>query len=116
MKIVLSLVWLALAVGFAHLGRGLDERSGPELPAFEPESPRFEIQGQGFHIELDVEGTPLNEPFEELEAEVERYVEEMRESTRRSQTRLQRASWAGIAAALAGLALTWAPRGRSPEV
>jgi hypothetical protein len=114
-KILISLVWLALAFGFAHLARGLGPESGPAPPALETGSPQFEIQGEGFHIQLDVEGTPLNEPFEALRAEVDEYVETVRQNARRNTQRVRWACWSGAAASLLGLALSWAPRERTSQ-
>ena len=77
MKIVLSVVWLALAVAFAHAGRQFASDAAAPPPEFEAANPRFSLEGEGFHFEMDVEGTPLDQPFRELEAEVQAYLEEL---------------------------------------
>jgi hypothetical protein len=113
-KVVLSVLWIGLAVGFVRLGLGLGGDADVELEPFQPESPRVEIAGEGFHIELDVAGTPLDEPFAEQRAEMEAYVEEMRS---RFAQRGRRAAWlcyGAAAASLLGLALTWTGRRTAP--
>jgi len=107
MKIVLSLVWVALAVAFAHAGQQFATAAGAPPPAFEAASPRFSLEGEGFHFDLDMEGTPLAEPFRELEAEVQAYLREVAAARRRAN---RRATWictGGALASLAGLALVW---------
>ena len=114
MKLLLSVVWLALAVGFVHLGRQLGMEVERPLPELQTQSPQFEIAGEGFHIELDVAGTPLNEPFERMKLEVETYLEEVRADVDRRSRHAALVCWMGAAAALAGLALLWAPPRRRP--
>jgi hypothetical protein len=113
-KLVLSVIWLALAVGFVQLGRQLGAEVERPLPELQTQSPQFEIAGEGFHIELDVAGTPLNEPFERMKREVETYLEEVRADVDRRSRHVVLACWLGAAASLAGLALLWAPARRRP--
>lgn len=107
MKVVASVVWIGLAAGFLWLGGGLGADVAAELEPFEPESPRVEISGDGFHIELDVAGTPLDEPFAAQREQMETYVSDMQLAFRR---RGRRAAWlcyGAAAASLLGLGLTW---------
>ncbi len=107
MKIVLSLVWVALAIAFAHAGRQFATDADAPLPVFEAESPRFSLEGESFHFELELEDTPLAEPFRKREAEVQVYLQEVAAARRRAS---RRASWictGGALASLAGLALVW---------
>ena len=114
MKLLLSVVWIALAAGFVHLGRQLGAEVERPLPELQTQSPQFEIAGEGFHIELDVAGTPLNEPFERMKREVETYLEEVRADVERRSRHVVLACWLGAVASLAGLALLWAPARRRP--
>ena len=114
MKLLLGVVWLALAAGFVDLGRQLGAEVERPLPELQTQSPRFEIAGEGFHIELDVAGTPLNEPFERMQREVEAYLEEVRADVDRRSRQARLACWVGTAASLTGMAMLWAPAGRRP--
>lgn len=109
MKILLSLVWLALAAAFVWNGRELAAGAERSLPQLETaESPRVEIAGEGFHLELDVQGTPLNQPFEKLRADVEAWVERVRAEERRRARRGALLCYAGAGTCALALALTWA--------
>lgn len=116
MKLLLSVVWIALAAGFVHLGRQHGAAVERPLPELQTQSPQFEIAGEGFHIELDVAGTPLNEPFERMKLEVETYLEEVRADVDRRSRHAALACWMGAAASLAGLVVLWAPARRRPTV
>jgi hypothetical protein len=109
-KLLLSVVWIALAAGFVHLGRQLGAEVERPLPELQTQSPQFEIAGEGF--ELDVAGTPLNEPFERMKLEVETYLEEVRADVDRRSRHATLACWLGAAASLGGLAVLWAPARR----
>lgn len=107
MKFVASLVWIGLAVGFLWLGRELGADIAAEIEPFEPESPRVEIAGEGFHIELDVAGTPLDEPFAAQRDQMETYVTQMEFAFRRRGRRVAWLCYGATAASLLGLGLTW---------
>lgn len=107
MKIVLSIVWLALAGVFFTLGWQLATEAERSLPAFEATQPRFEFSTEGFHFELDVEGTPLDTPFREFQEQVNDYLAELGDSVQRAH---RRAAWGCVVAGLASLAslvLVW---------
>ena len=107
MKVLASVLWVALTLGFLWLARELGADVSAELAPFEPQSPRVEIAGEGFHIELDVAGTPLDEPFAEQRAQMEAYVAEVEVALGR---RGRRAAWlcyTAAAGSLLGLWLTW---------
>ena len=107
MKIALSVIWLALAGVFFSLGWHLWTEAERSLPTFEATQPKFEIAGEGFRFELDVEGTPLDGPFREFQEEVNTYLMELGDSVQQAH---QRAAWgcvvAGVAS-LASLAVLW---------
>lgn len=111
MKLVLTLAWLALAAGFVHLGRQLGAEVERPFPELQTERPQVEIAGEGFHIELDVAGTPLNEPFERMQEEVERYAEELRVDVDRRSRHASITCYMAAAASLAALLVLWAPVG-----
>ena len=101
MKILLSIVWLALAPIFFSFGWQLWGQASRPLPEFEATQPRVQISGESFRFEIGVEGTPLDEPFREFRDEVDAYLDELGDSV--GQTR-RRAAWACGAAGLASLA------------
>jgi hypothetical protein len=101
MKILLSIIWLALAGVFFTLGWQLSTQAKRSLPDFEATQPRFEISGEGFRFELDVEGTPLDSPFREFQDQVNDYLAELGDSVERAH---RRAAWGCFAAGLASLA------------
>ena len=107
MKILLSVIWLALAAVFFTLGWQLWTQAERSLPEFEATPPSFEISGEGFRFELDVEGTPLDAPFREFQEEVNDYLTELGDSVQQAH---RRAAWgcvvAGVAS-LASLAVLW---------
>jgi hypothetical protein len=106
-KIVLSIVWLVLAVVLFGLGRDLSVQATEPQLTLETKNPRFEIAGEGFHLELDVSGTPLSEPFEEFEREVNAYLSEVKARLETSRRRAALGCYAGAAASLLGLLLVW---------
>jgi len=106
-RIALSVAWIALGAAFAVVGWDLHVRSGEPLPVLEADNPRVEISSEGFHLEIDVAGTPLEGPFAEFEASVNALLEDV--GGRLQQAQAQAALGCAIAAALCavGLALTW---------
>ena len=107
MKILLSIVWLALAGIFFGFGLQLWGQANRPLPEFEATQPKFEISGESFRFEIGVEGTPLDEPFREFRDEVDAYLAEVGDSVGR---RHRRAAWGcGVAglASLASLVVLW---------
>ena len=101
LKIVLSIIWIALAGVFFTLGWQLSTQAKRSLPTFEATQPKFEISGEGFRFELDVEGTPLDGPFREFQAEVNDYLAELGDSFQRAHGR---AAWGCLVAGIASLA------------
>ena len=101
MKILLSVIWLALAAVFFTLGWQLWTQAERSLPEFEATPPSFEISGEGFRFELDVEGTPLDGPFREFQDEVNDYLAELGDSVQRAHGR---AAWSCVVAGVASLA------------
>ncbi len=111
MKLALSVVWLALAALFFSLGWRLVEAADQPLPPLETSEPRFEFESQGFRLELDVMGTPLEQPFIHFRQEVDAYIGEVSGALSAAN---QRAAWAcllGGLASLGGLLMTWSVRG-----
>ncbi len=111
MKLALSVVWLALAALFFSLGWRLVEAADQPLPPLETSEPRFEFESQGFRLEFDVVGTPLEQPFTQFKQEVDAYIEHV--SGELSEAN-QRAAWAcllGGLASLGGLLMTWSVPG-----
>ena len=107
MRIALSAVWLGLAVAFVAIGWRLHERADEPIPALEASNPRVQISSEGFHLEIDVAGTPLEGPFVEFEREVNAYLEELGGSLQQTQARAAIACYLASALSLIGLALTW---------
>ena len=107
MKIALSAVWIALGAAFVGVGWDLQLRSAEPLPVLEADNPRVEISSEGFHLEIDVAGTPLEGPFAEFEADVNEFLATVGETLQ--QTRSRAAAGCFVAAGLSavGLALTW---------
>jgi hypothetical protein len=106
-KILLSVIWLALAGVFFALGWQLWNDAERSLPTFEATQPKFEISGEGFRFQLDVEGTPLETPFREFQDEVNDYLAELGDSVQQAH---RRAAWGCIVAGVASLAsltLVW---------
>ena len=107
MKIILSIIWLALAGVFFTLGWQLATEAERSLPTFEATQPKFELSGEGFRFELDVEGTPLDTPCREFQDEVNDYLAELGDSVQQAH---RRAAWgcavAGVAS-LASLVVVW---------
>lgn len=101
MKIILSIIWLALAGVFFTLGWQLATEAERSLPTFEATQPKFELSGEGFRFELDVEGTPLDTPFREFQDEVNDYLAELGDSVQRAH---RRAAWGCVVAGVASLA------------
>lgn len=110
MKVAVSVVWIGLAAGFLWLGHELGAGVAAELAPFEPESPRVEIAGEGYHIELDVAGTPLDEPFAAQREQMETYVSDMQLALHRRGRRAAGLCYGAAAASLLGLGLTWSGR------
>jgi hypothetical protein len=100
-KIALSVIWLALAGVFFALGWQLWTEAERSLPTFEATQPKFEIAGEGFRFELDVEGTPLDGPFREFQEEVNDYLTDLGDSVQQAH---RRAAWGCIVAGVASLA------------
>ena len=107
MRIALSAVWLGLAVAFVVTGWRLQEQADEPIPALEASNPRVQISSEGFHLEIDVAGTPLEGPFVEFEREVNEYVEELGASLQQTRERTAIACYLASALSLVGLALTW---------
>lgn len=101
MRIVLSIIWLALAGVFFVLGWQLWTEAERSLPEFEATPPSFEISGEGFRFELDVEGTPLDGPFRDFQDQVNDYLADLGDSVQRAH---RRAAWGCIVAGVASLA------------
>jgi hypothetical protein len=101
LKIVLSIIWLALAGVFFTLGWQLWTEAKRSLPTFEATQPKFEIAREGFRFELDVEGTPLDGPFREFQDEVNDYLTELGDSVQQAH---RRAAWGCVVAGVASLA------------
>jgi len=106
-RIALSVLWLGLAAAFVATGWRLHDQSGESLPVLETSTPRVEISSEGFHLEIDVAGTPLEAPFADFEREVNAYVEDVATSLQQTQGRAAAACYLAGALSLAGLALTW---------
>ncbi|MCH7708895.1 MAG: hypothetical protein IH884_10420 [Myxococcales bacterium] len=107
MKLVLSVVWLCLAALFFSLGWRWVEAADQPLPPLETSQPRFEFETQGFRLEFDILGTPLEQPFSQFKQEVDAYIEEVSGVLSVAH---QRAAWAcllGGLASLGGLLMTW---------
>jgi hypothetical protein len=114
LRIVLSIIWLALAGIFFTLGWQLSTEATSSLPAFEATEPTFEFSGENFRFELGVEGTPLDAPFREFQDQVDDYLAELGDSVQQAH---RRAAWgcvvAGIAA-LASLVVLWLKPASTP--
>lgn len=107
MRIAASILWIGLAVGFVWLGRTLASDATAQLEPYEPKSPHMELAGQGFHIDLDVAGTPLDEPFAKQRAEMESYVDSLRSAYLQRGQRAALLCYGAAGASLLGLGLTW---------
>lgn len=107
MKVALSILWLALSGLFFFLAWDHWESGAASLPPFETAEPSFEFSGSGFHIELDVHGTPLDQPFQELEADLSAYLADLEARLAASHRRDALGLAAAGLAALLGLLLTW---------
>ena len=112
MRIALSVIWLGLAVAFVATGWRLHEQAGEPLPPLEASNPRVEISSEGFHLEIDVAGTPLEGPFADFERKVNAYLEELGTSLQQTQARAAAGCYLASALSLAGLALTWRTPGK----
>lgn len=118
MRILLSVVWLALAGVFFALGWQLWGQANRPLPALEVGRPKVELSGESFRFEIGVEGTPLGEPFRELREEVETYLVELGDSVGRMHRRGALACGVAGLASLASLVVLWmrpAPRRRPAQ-
>ena len=98
MRIVLSILWLALAGVFFALGWQLSTEAKRSLPTFEATPPRLELATEGFRLELDVERTPLDAPFREFQDQVNDYLTELGDSVQQAH---RRAAWGCVVAGLA---------------
>lgn len=107
MKVALSVAWIALGAAFAVVGWDLQVRSAEPLPVLEAENPRVEISSEGFHLEIDVAGTPLEAPFAEFEAEVNALLSDVAKTLHRTGARAALTCFVAAGLSLAGLALTW---------
>jgi len=107
LKIFLSIIWLALAGVFYTLGWQLSTEATRALPTFEATQPKFEISGEGFRFELDVEGTPLDGPFREFQGEVNDYLTELGDSVRVAYRRAALGCVVAGVASLASLVVVW---------
>jgi hypothetical protein len=115
MKIVLSLVWLALAAVFVSLGWDLYRDAAQPIPPLETTDPRFEFESEGFRLEFDVEGTPLEQPFTRMRSEIDDWLEGVSEELARAHRRAALACLLGALASVGGLAATWmGPRPTAP--
>ncbi len=113
MRIALSAVWLGLAVAFVAIGWRLQEQADEPMAALEAPHPRVEISAEGFHLEIDVAGTPLEGPFVEFERDVNAYLEQLGASLQQTRARVAIACYLASALSLIGIALTWrTPAGR----
>lgn len=107
MKIALSVVWIALGAAFVAVGWDLQTRSAEPLPVLEAANPHVEISTEGFHLEIDVAGTPLEAPFVEFETRVNDLLEAIGETLQLTLARAARGCFVGAGLCGAGLVLTW---------
>ena len=90
MKLAISVLWLAFALLFFVLGRAHWIEAENSIPAFEVTRHAYELSGSGFKVEIDVGGTPLDQPFENFSKDFNEYLEEQNRSARASN---RRAAW-----------------------
>ena len=107
MRIALSIIWLALAGVFFTVGWQLATEAKRSLPTFEATQPKFELSGEGFRFELDVEGTPLDTPFREFREQVNAYLAKLGDSVQQAHRRAAWGCFVAGAASLASLVLVW---------
>jgi hypothetical protein len=91
MKVLISVIWFAFALLFFMLGRDQWLEAQKSMPPFEIPKHAYELSGSGFHLEIDVRGTPLDQPFENFAEEFNAYLEKQNQS---SSTSNRRAAWA----------------------
>ncbi len=105
MRVLLSVLWLALAAVFFTVGRQLSAEAAEPLPPLELQPPSIAIQGEGFSFELS--GSPLDQPFEQIRDQVETWTAELETGLRDSRTRAATACYGGAVVSLLALALVW---------
>lgn len=91
MKASISVIWFAFALLFFWLGRDQWIEAQKSMPPFENPKHAYELSGSGFHLEIDVRGTPLDQPFEKFAEEFNAYIEEQNQAASTSKLR---AAWA----------------------
>ncbi len=90
MKLAISVIWLAFALLFFVLGRAHWIEAETSIPPFEVTKRAYELSGSGFKLEIDVGGTPLDQPFENFAEDFNEYLEEQNQSASASN---RRAAW-----------------------
>jgi len=91
MKVSISIVWFAFALLFFWLGRDQWIEAQKSMPPFEIPKHAYELSGSGFRLEIDVRGTPLDQPFEKFADEFNAYLEKQNQAANTSK---RRAAWA----------------------
>lgn len=90
MKVATSVIWLAFAFLFFVLGRWHWTEAEKSIPPFEVTRRAYELSGSGFQLEIDVGGTPLDQPFENFAEDFNEYLEERNRTASASH---RRAAW-----------------------
>ncbi len=90
MKLAISVIWLAFALLFFVLGRAHWIEAEMSIPSFEVTKHAYELSGSGFKLEIDVGGSPLDQPFENFAEDFNEYLEEQNQSASASN---RRAAW-----------------------
>ncbi len=90
MKVAISVIWLAFAILFFQLGRAHWSEAANSIPPFEVTKRAYELRGSGFQLEIDVGGTPLDQPFENFSEDFNEYLEEQNQTASASN---RRAAW-----------------------
>ncbi len=117
MKLAISVIWLAFALLFFVLGRAHWIEAEMSIPSFEVTKHAYELSGSGFKLEIDVGGTPLDQPFENFAEDFNEYLEVHNQSARASN---HRAAWGYFLASATAIAsmllqLRGVATGRSQE-
>ncbi len=107
MKIALSAVWIALGAAFVAVGWDLQVRSSEPLPVLEASNPHVEISSEGFHLEIDVAGTPLEGPFAEFEADVNEFLATVGATLQQTLARAALGCFLAAGLCAVALVLTW---------
>ncbi len=101
MKVAISVVWMAFALLFFGLGRAHWVEAENSIPSFEITRPVYEISGSGFKVEIDVAGSPLDQPFESFAKDFNEYLEVKNQSASASN---RRAAWGYFLASATAIA------------